>query len=125
MPFTDLAGLLADLYASYGTGDSRVWEETLADDALFVGIDQDEWLDGTRAMSRSMLTEMTEAGIRVSGGTPRIVDNGETLWAADRPIIHLGDGSKLPARVTVLAIRTDAGLRLQHVHFSVGLRNGD
>lgn len=125
MPATDLATLMSEFYASYGTGDPRVWEETLTENALFVGIDQQEWLDGRGAMRRSMLTEMTEAGIRMSGGTPRIVDNGSTLWAADRPTIHLGDGSRLPARITVVAVRTDAGLRVQHVHLSVGLRNGE
>lgn len=124
MAANGIEGLLADLYTSFATGDAQVWDQLLTDDAACIGTGPDEWFvgkPGVMTEKRTQLAEMREAGIRVSGGTPYVVDNGDTVWAADRPTLHLGDGSRLSARLTVVAIRTDDGLRLQHFHLSVGL----
>lgn len=66
---------------------------------------------------------MSGAGVRLTAGNPRVFQHGEVVWAADSPVLHLGDGSEVPMRFTVVAVQDADGLRIRHFHSSVGAVN--
>jgi ketosteroid isomerase-like protein len=123
---SEMAELLVTLYAGFDSGDSSSWEEALAADVLFIGSDELEWWQGrdeVRRAARAQTAEMHGAGIRFRAGDPQIVANGDTVWVADRPTIHLADGTVIPTRLTLVASAVDGRLVLRQMHVSVGAAN--
>ena len=123
---SELTDLLATLYASFASGDPSAWTTALAPDALVIGTDQAEWWQGKDTLVRvltAQISEMSNAGIRVSGAEPHVVADGDFIWAADRPVLHLADGTDVPLRLTLLVRRDGTQLLMQHVHVSVGTPN--
>jgi hypothetical protein len=124
----EMRNLLGGLYDSFSTGDPTVWASHIADDVIGIGSDPDEWWEGRTEFTRvvtTQLQEMSSAGVRMTAGEPRIFQHGDVVWAVDRPILHLGDGSNLPMRVTIIAISDAGTLRIKHDHYSVGSTNED
>jgi hypothetical protein len=114
LPIVDLASemrlLLANLYTAFATGDTADWENGLAPDALVIGTDDVEWWQGkdrVLPVVRAQTAEMHSAGIRLTGGDPAIATSGDSVWAADRPTMHLPDDTEVPLRVTLLATQDD------------------
>jgi ketosteroid isomerase-like protein len=121
-----LRDLLPRLYAAYGSGDATDWTDHLGDDMLGIGTDPEEWWDGSAHFAEvvaAQAQEMSAAGARLTGGEPRIAGHGDTAWAADRPTLHLADGTSIPVRVTVLAVLDGTRLRIRLAHFSVPVAN--
>jgi ketosteroid isomerase-like protein len=76
----DIAGLLTDFYASFGSGETSGWEDHLADDVVCIGTDEEEWLEGKDAilpLLRAQMTEMSAAGISVTGGSAVTSEHGD------------------------------------------------
>jgi ketosteroid isomerase-like protein len=118
--------LLRGLYDSFGSGDPSAWTDHLAPDVLGIGSDPGEWWEGrdvVSAIGAKQVKEMSDAGISVTGGDARIVEHGDVLWAADRPVLRLVDGSEVPMRFTVVAEHHEGTLRLTQFHLSVGAAN--
>jgi hypothetical protein len=69
------------------------------------------------------MQEISSAGGRLTASDPQIFQHGDVVWAVDRPILHLGDGTEVPMRVTLVADSVPETLRLRHCHFSVGANN--
>src|SRR5918912_2921025 len=119
----EMRDLLDQLYASFGSGSPTVWESDVADDVIGIGSDRDEWWEGRTVFMEVVtrqLDEMSRAGVHMTAGDPRIFENGAVVWAVDRPILHLSDGTDIPMRVTMLAISEAGTLRIKHGHYSVG-----
>jgi GNAT superfamily N-acetyltransferase len=91
----DMRELLMRLYDSFNTGDPKIWRDTVAEDALGVGSDPDEWWDGRAVVLRigeTQVQEMGAAHVHVESGTPKIFEQGDVFWAVDRPSISVPGG---------------------------------
>ena len=120
--------LLATLYDSYASGDTSRWAEYLAPDVLCIGTDEAEWWQGRDAISsvaRAQSAEMSEAGIRVTPGDPVIADHDSFILVADRPTLHLPDGTVAAVRLTLALSKVDDALLIEQMHMSVPAPNED
>jgi ketosteroid isomerase-like protein len=128
MTASDVRDLLDGMYASFHTGETAAWTDHMAEDVVAIGTDPGEWWDSRTALGPAMtaqLREMSAAGIRFTEGAAHVVDHGDFVWVADRPTIHLGDGTEVATRFTVIASRRDDQLQIEHFHLSVGASNED
>jgi ketosteroid isomerase-like protein len=122
----EMTALLATFYSAISAGDPSGFEGSLAADALVIGTDEAEWWQGKDEVVRvvrAQVSEMHDAGIRFTGGVPDVVEHGDVVWAADRPTIHLGDGTSVPVRLTVVATRDGGDLLVRQMHLSGGAPN--
>lgn len=121
-----MPSLLDGIYASFASGDAAAYLAAIADDIVGIGTDEAEWWVGRAAVGPVMeaqLREMSSAGISVHPGVPVIAEHGDVVWAADRPTLTLGDGTSLELRMTLVATREDAGLRIRQMHLSMPAPN--
>ena len=122
----DMRELLDRMYDSFASGDPTVWTDNVADDVL--GIGTDEWWEG-RSMIANVVTaqveEMSSEGVWLTSGQPHIVACGDVVWSVDRPVLHLGNGTETPLRVTAIAVSAHGSLQLKHFHYSVGSGNAE
>ena len=128
MGHTDVTALLTTLYDSYATGDPSPWENHLTPDVLCIGTDEAEWWQGRDAFlsaARAQLAEMIAAGIRVTPGDPTITDRDSHVLVADRPTLHLPDGTTIGVRLTLALSRVDETLTIEQMHMSVPASNED
>jgi hypothetical protein len=121
----DMRVLLDRMYNSFASGDAAVWTSVAAD-AIGIGTDADEWWEGREAIVRiagTQVKEMSNAGVRLTAGDPRIFQHGDSVWSIDQPVLHLGDGTTAPLRVTAIAVSESGNLKLKHFHYSVPATN--
>jgi len=126
---TDVSTVIDRLYNSFETGDAAAWEELLADDAVVIGTDPNEfWDDMGSAMTalRAQLNEMKDAGMKLEPGNrlTRNVGSGVTLFV-DRPTLKLGDGGTVPLRLSIVIADVGSALTIKHIHLSVPAANED
>src|SRR3954470_4630136 len=124
----DIASLLTDFYASFSSGKTSDWEDHVADDAVCIGTDEDEWVEGKDAILRLVrvqLAEMSAAGISVTGGSPVTSEHGDLVLISDRPTIHLPDGSSRTLRATMAGRRVEGEVRIHQMHLSAPAPNAD
>lgn len=124
----DIASLLKDFYASFGSGETSEWEDHIADDAVCIGTDEEEWLQGKDAivsLVRTQVAEMSAAGITVTGGDAVSSEHGEMVVISDRPTIHLPDGSSQTLRATLAGRRADGELLIHQMHLSAPAPNAE
>jgi uncharacterized protein (TIGR02246 family) len=122
----DIKTLLADIYASFASGDASAYLDSFADDMVAIGTDEAEYWVGLDAMApvvRAQLAEMSEAGIRLEPGDAVVGESGDAVWATDRPTIHLPDGSSQQLRATILATRDGDRLVVRQMHLSAPAPN--
>jgi ketosteroid isomerase-like protein len=122
----DISSLLTDLYASFGSGDSSGWEDHIADDAVCIGTDENEWVEGKGAilaLLRAQLAEMSAAGISFTGGRAVTSEHGDMVVVSDRPTIHLSDGSSQTLRATFAGRRVDGEVLIHQMHLSAPAPN--
>ena len=124
----DIASLLTAFYASIGSGETADWEDNIADDAVCIGTDMDEWLEGKDAilsLLRTQISEMSAAGISVTGGSPVTSEHGDMLVVSDRPTIPLPDGSSQTLRATMAGRRVDGKILIHQMHTSAPAPNAE
>jgi hypothetical protein len=124
----DIASLLADFYASFSSGKTSVWEDHIAEDAVCIGTDENEWLDGRDAilpLMRAQLAEMSAAGISVTGGSAVTSEHEDMVLISDRPTIHLRDGSSRTLRATLAGRRVDGEVLIHQMHLSAPAPNAE
>ena len=128
---TEMTSLLGTFYAALASGDGSEWFAKLAPDVLAIGTDEAEWIQGKEAVVAGLATqlrEMREAGIRAStAGSPTVAAGVDTAWAADRPVMHLPDGTAVPLRITMTTTRENetGSLLVRQFHLSSGVPNED
>ena len=126
MTTSDVTDLLHAFYASLASGDASAWADQMGEDALCIGTDEPEWWHGREAMMpilRAQVSEMSAAGISMAAGDPIVGEHGDVVWVADRPTMTQPDGSTITLRATLVAVRVDAGLRVEQMHLSVPAPN--
>jgi ketosteroid isomerase-like protein len=122
----DMRDLLDRLYDSFNSGDSAAWTTSVAEDVLGVGSDPDEWWNGRSeviAVTGTQIEEMAAEKVHFAGGAPHIVEQGDVVWAVDRPTISLPDGRSTQMRFTLIGSRDSGQLRIRHFHLSAGVPN--
>ena len=122
----DIASLLEDFYASFGSGTTSEWEDHIADDAVCIGTDEAEWLEGKDAILpvlHAQIAEMSAAGISVTGGRAVTSQHGDMVVISDRPTIHLPDGSSQTLRATLAGRRVDGEVLIHQMHMSAPVPN--
>jgi hypothetical protein len=120
---TQMTELLASIYRSFASGDASPWEQVLAPDCLVIGTDEAEWWQGKGAVLpviKAQLGQMSASGIRLTGGDAIVAEKGDLVWAADRPTLHLPDGTSTALRATVVASRVEGSLVIEQFHLSAG-----
>ena len=123
---TQMTELLASIYGSFASGDTSPWEQMLAPDCLGIGTDEAEWFQGKGAIlpvMKAQLAEMSTSGIRMTGGDAIVAEKSDVVWAADRPTLHLPDGTSTALRATVVASRVEGSLVIEQFHLSAGAPN--
>jgi hypothetical protein len=126
--YDDITRLLAAFYDSIGSGRTSDWEDHIADDAVCIGTDEDEWLEGKDAILavlRAQVAEMSAAGISVTAGGAVASEHGEMVVISDRPTIHLPDGSSQTVRATMAGRRVDGEVLIHQMHTSVPAPNAE
>jgi ketosteroid isomerase-like protein len=124
----DIARLLTDFYASIGSGKTSEWEDHIADDAVCIGTDEDEWMEGKDAilaLIRAQVAEMSAAGISLTGGNAVTSEHGDMVVIADRPTIHLSDGSSQTLRATLAGRRVEGEILIHQLHLSAPAPNAE
>lgn len=124
----DITSLLTDIYASFGSGETSSWEDHLADDAVCIGTDEEEWLQGKDAilpLLRTQFSEMSAAGISATGGEAVVSEHGDMVLVSDRPTIHLPDGSSSTLRATLAGRRVDGEILIHQMHLSAPAPNAE
>ena len=124
----DITGLLNDFYASFSSGKTSEWEDHVAEDAICIGTDENEWVEGKDAilaLIRAQVAEMSAAGISVTGGNAVTSEHGDMVLVADRPTIHLPDGSSQALRTTLAGRRGDGELLIHQMHMSAPAPNAE
>jgi ketosteroid isomerase-like protein len=124
----DIASLLHEFYASFGSGETANWEDHIADDAVCIGTDEDEWLQGKDAILpviRAQVAEMSAAGISVTAGDHVVSEHGDMVLISDRPTIHLPDGSSQTLRATLAGRRSDGEILVHQMHVSAPAPNAE
>lgn len=124
--YGDITDLLGAFYASFDSGNTSDWEGHIADDAVCIGTDEQEWLEGRDAilsLLRTQVAEMSAAGIRVTAGSAVTAEHGDMVVIADRPTIHLPDGSSQTLRATLAGRRVGGEIRIHQMHTSAPAPN--
>jgi ketosteroid isomerase-like protein len=122
----DVRALLDSIYASIGSGDASAYLANLSEDVVGIGTDEAEYWVGRDTMApivEKQMAEMSGAGLWVTGGDPVIGESGDTVWAADRPTLHLPDGSSVVLRATMVATRDGDRLAVRQMHLSAPAPN--
>jgi ketosteroid isomerase-like protein len=122
----DMTTLLDSIYASMSSGDASAYLASLGEDVVTIGTDEAEWWVGRDALTPVMeaqLKEMSEAGITFTSGEPVVSEAGDVAWLADRPTIHLPDGSSQQLRATFVASREGDRLVVRQMHLSAPASN--
>jgi hypothetical protein len=124
----DIASLLNDFYASIESGETSGWEDHIAEDAVCIGTDEDEWVVGKEAivsLLRAQVGEMSAAGIKVTAGSALTSGDGEMVAISDRPTFHLPDGSSQTLRSTLAGRRVDGEVVIHQMHLSAAAPNAE
>ena len=122
----EMRELLNRLYYAFSTGNAAAWTTDLAEDVLVIGSDPDEWWEGRSVVVKvgeAQVEQMADANVQFSRGTPHIFEQGDVVWAVDRPTISSPDGTATQARLSVVASRQAGQLQIRHLHLSVGVPN--
>jgi hypothetical protein len=122
----EMRDLLNRLYDSIKTNNPAAWTAAVAEDVLGVGSDPDEWWDGRDVFVRVLTAQielMAAENLEFLPGTPHIFEQGDVVWAVDRPTISLPDGTSTQTRLTLVASREGGQLQIRHFHLSVGVPN--
>jgi ketosteroid isomerase-like protein len=122
----DMRALLDSIYASIGSGDGSAYMANLGDDVVGIGTDEAEFWVGREALApivEKQIAEMSSAGIRFTAGDPVFGESGDTVWVADRPTLHLADGSSAVLRATLVATRDGDRLVVRQMHLSAPAPN--
>jgi hypothetical protein len=100
----------------------------VADDAIGIGSDADEWWEGRELITRvgaEQVAQMGEAGMTVRGGDANFFTAGDLVWAVDAPTVVLGDGSEVAMRFSLITRERDGRPVIHHFHMSTGAANDD
>ena len=121
----ELVGLMQGLYEAMRSGDVSGFESAAVDDVLVIGTDPQEWWRGRETVLAAFRaqTEAMGGGFPVQAGDVVAYSHNDVGWIADRPTMSGPDGSSMPFRLTVVALRDGGDWKVAQMHFSMGVPN--
>lgn len=128
-PDSDLTTYMKKMYEMFEAGSPAAADSLVSSvgGVLGIGTDPEEWwTDGAVvAAFRTQVPEMHSAGMRLRSGEVAAYSEGSVGWVADRPVLHLPDGSAVPMRLTAVWHRDGDAWKMVQFHLSVGVPNQD
>jgi hypothetical protein len=120
---SEITELLNQMYAAFDAGDPTPWAGRMArhHEPVGIGTDASEfWVgrDKLAEVTAAQLREMSAAGITFTPTQIRAGSQGDVAWAVDEPTLLMPDGTRLPLRLTVVAVKEEGELRWTHFHLS-------
>lgn len=119
---------LASFYEAFCSHDPERFAASLAngDGVSVIGSAPEEGHETREAWIETYAKQIPELGLRLEGGpAPRGYAEGGVGYAVDRPRFVLPNGSFLPTRLTAVLRDEEAGWKIVHLHFSVGVTDED
>ncbi len=115
-PSLAVADALTTFFAKNASGDPSTFHDVVSrDDAvLAVGSSVLEWFSGQTAVRGAYGLE----GFEIEPGPIDAWENGDTGWAACRPLFLAPGGATLRLRFTAVFVREDGAWKLIHLHGS-------
>lgn len=126
-PAAELKKIVLDIYEALTKGHAEPIEELISreDGLVLIGTDPEEWwvdAETFRGVLRKQIQEMGD-GIALVAGELTAYREGTVGWVADRPTLHMPDGSKVPLRYTFAFHQEDGQWKVVQWHLSIGVPN--
>lgn len=111
-----VAEALTTFFAKNASGDPSTLHEVVSREeaVLAIGSAVREWFSGQEAVGGAYGLE----GVQIDPGPIDAWENGETGWAACRPLFTAPVGVSLRLRFTAVFVREDDSWKLIHLHGS-------
>jgi hypothetical protein len=122
----ELEEIIAGWFKAVARGDESWVDRHVSrdPDALLVGTDPNEWLEGARAGEFLKNEALAVAGnVDVSPGEPVAYREGDVGWGITRPTLTLPDGKSVNPRWSAVFRREDGEWKAVQIHASVGIPN--
>lgn len=97
------------------------------DGVLFVGTDPNEWWVGNATITEIMKAQTKELGGKLSvvPGKPQAYSEGTIGWVADRLVLKMPNGTRIPLRLTAVFRKEENDWKIILSHLSIGVRSED
>lgn len=122
----ELERIIAAWFESAAKGDGSWVDRHVSRDAdaLLVGTDPNEWLQGER-VGEFLKGEADAMGgtIKIDPGEPTAFTEGDVGWGITRPTLTLPDGKQVTPRWSAVFRREDGEWKAVQIHASVGISN--
>lgn len=117
----ELIAFVRRFYGALAAGDLDVILNFLADDAVVVGAEDHEWLEGpaVRPGMEAIIEDI--AGAEWDPTNLRAWERGEFGWSIDRPVVTAPSGASTEFRVTSVFRLKRGYWKVAHIHVSGGL----
>jgi hypothetical protein len=111
-----VAGALRTFFVKNASGDTSTFDEvvTAEEGVLAIGSAAREWFAGQDAVRRAYGVE----GFQIDVGDIAAWENGDTGWAAAKPMFGIPGGPSLRLRFTAVFVREAGSWKLAHLHGS-------
>jgi ketosteroid isomerase-like protein len=114
------------MYERMRAGDGETLAGMIvAEGALFVGTDAEEWWDTSEAAKAAFREQMTASGgFDVRAGNVIAYAEGDVAWLADQPVMRIGDHD-VTMRMTAVLRRSGDSWEIVQGHLSVAANVND
>jgi SnoaL-like domain len=123
----ELQEIIAGWFESVARGDGSWLERHMSRgaDALLVGTDPGEWIEGGERVAEFLRGELEAmAGtVNVSPGEPVAFREGNVGWGITRPTLTLPDGREVRPRWSAVFHQEEGEWKAVQIHASVGITN--
>jgi ketosteroid isomerase-like protein len=123
----ELEAMLRRFYTAMAAGDAASIRRMTSREpgVLAIGTDPGEWWSGFDAIVQAFEAQMAdwEGGIPIRGGDIEAYSEGTVGWVADRPVLHLPDGTDVTLRLTAVLHIEDGEWKFVQSHASIGVPN--
>jgi ketosteroid isomerase-like protein len=115
-PSPAVADALRTFFAKNASGDVSTFDEVVTEDegVLAIGSSVLEWFAGQAAVRGAYGLE----GFQIDPGEIAAWENGDSGWAAAKPVFSIPGGPSLRLRFTAVFVREDGAWKLAHLHGS-------
>jgi hypothetical protein len=122
----ELEAIIAGWFEAASKGDGSWVDRHVSrePDALLVGTDPNEWIQGERVGEFLKGEAEAMAGtVDISPGEPVAFREGDVGWGITRPTLKLPDGNAVSPRWSAVFRREDGEWKAVQIHASVGIPN--
>lgn len=120
----EVEAFVREMLDVWQSGDTSRMDGLLAQDALVVGTDPNEWWDSREVVERNFRTQLeVTGGFPLEAEDPVGYERGDVGWFALRFRFRFPGMPAIPTRMTGVVVRENGGWRATQMHISVGVSN--